>query len=762
MSQWGLWRKWSVLAAAALVLLVLLGGCTEKEEEKRTGRYAENEIELPGRGYTNMYPFEDGSYALTGVEVPVLVGDEQGQMKEISGLWRKNVSMSKELGSAAAPDGSTILTYFPLMSDADYEAMEESGESRYRYLYVDKNGTRHSIEPSGEGFRAENGDSLELIRFSNAEDAYAVEEERNSVFHMNPQTGELKFLFAAGQKVTEFCFLKDRLIALDQEKAWIYDLEKGELLPENQTLNDFVKSHQVEGKSILLCADESGEDTILYLGCRTGLYRYVWDSTVIEQIADGQLLTFGNSYYEPQALQYLGDGKFRAFFSKDRLVELYYDETLPAQPEKELSVYSLQEDSRIRYAAQLFQKQNPQVLVKYETGMSGDNAMDTEDALKNLNTRLLAGEVPDVMVLDGMDVEQYAKKGVLKKLDEELNPYLEENKLFSNIVDGMRMTEEEKVYAIPLMVMLPGWLGDRECLEGEQNLEELVVSMEKMREKYPDQALLGVKDAKELLQILICTSLPAWTKEDGSLEEEKIEEFYEAAKRIWELNDQGMTQQDWEIFRESCQSRSQRALMALSWNYRNSSSDVCVWSQLGVIQCIGHDLCAVHLAILRDEQRAELLGTEPEGIWFGPYQGQAQNVFWTQTITGICEKAKEPELAGEFLNLLLSDEVMEKWWLNNDTGIPISRTAFERCLDIENNDWNAYMGFMNNSDAQWPNEEEQEVFRQMMEDAAVFYQPGSALEEIAMEVGNQVCSGALTPAQGASEVMKRMAIAMEE
>lgn len=195
-----------------------------------------------------------------------------------------------------------------------------------------------------------------------------------------------------------------------------------------------------------------GNTQVLYIACRTGLYRYIWGGSVIEQIADGQMTALGDTQRSPRALQVLDNGEFRVMFSGNYMVEMYYDETLPARPSKELTVYSLEEIGWIRYAGQLFQKEHPDVLVRYETGMDGDNAVGREDALKNLNTRLLAGDVPDVIVMDQMDIEQYADKGVLRELDGILQPYLDEGILYRNIVEGMRMTEKNKIYSVPMMV----------------------------------------------------------------------------------------------------------------------------------------------------------------------------------------------------------------------------------------------------------------------------------------------------------------------
>ncbi len=55
----------------------------------------------------------------------------------------------------------------------------------------------------------------------------------------------------------------------------------------------------------------------------------------------------------------------------------------------------------IRQAISLYQMKNPEIYVEYEVGLEG-NAATREDVIKNLNTRMMAGEGPDVLILDNM------------------------------------------------------------------------------------------------------------------------------------------------------------------------------------------------------------------------------------------------------------------------------------------------------------------------------------------------------------------------
>ncbi|MDE5716911.1 MAG: extracellular solute-binding protein, partial [Lachnospiraceae bacterium] len=410
-------------------------------------------------------------------------------------------------------------------------AYAAGGDNRYLYYYVSGEGDQCPLELFGADYQK----ATNLETFSFAPDGRVYAASDSCVYRIHVESGETESLFATASQVREFAFVGSTMLALDGEKAYLYDMAGEKLLSDNSVLNEFVKSHQ-SGRIVLAAertadAGQEGGSEVLYLACRTGLYRYVWGGSVIEQIADGQMTALGDSQYNPYALQILEDGQFRVYFSGNYMVEMYYDETLPMKPSKELTVYSLEENGRIRYAGRLFQKEHPDVLVRYETGMDGDSAVSKEDALKNLNTRILAGDVPDVMILDDMDMEQYADKGMLRELDDFLAPYREEDILYGNIVDGMRMTEKNRVYGVPMTVELPLYYGEKKYVEDMQGLEGIVAGAEAARKEHEDGPLIDTPYQSNLFDLLIPLCLPAWTNGDGSLNTGSLEEFYQKAER---------------------------------------------------------------------------------------------------------------------------------------------------------------------------------------------------------------------------------------
>ena len=514
------------------VMCAAFSGCGgSQEEEIPMGRYADREVKLPPGTFDYMHPCPDGSYYLYGLDTELTYVDAQGGSKAKDRGWEKNANIHVKYEVGVADNGAAVFAYAPrFWNDEELEARWLSGDICYLYFYVDEKGEKHALEPHGEGYQK--GTNLNTFAFSPEGELYAASD--HAVYRVNVETGEVESLFATEKQVKSMVFTGDVMLAADDGKAYFYDRAEGKLLDGNGALDVFLSSHSTGG--LVMALGDRENEQILYMGCRTGLYRYIWGGSVIEQIADGQMTALGDTQRSPRALQVLDNGAFRVMFSGNYMVEMYYDETLPARPAKELTVYSLEENGWIRYAGQLFQKEHPDVLVRYETGMDGDNAVSREDALRNLNTRLLAGDVPDVIVMDQMDIEQYADKGVLRELDGILQPYLDDGILYQNIVEGMRMTEKNKIYSVPMMVYLPLWLGEKMYLDGEDSLEDIVAGMEKARQKHPEGAILYTLYPKDVLLQTMPVCLPAWTGEDGSLDVEKLTAYYQAVRRMWEID----------------------------------------------------------------------------------------------------------------------------------------------------------------------------------------------------------------------------------
>ena len=134
----------------------------------------------------------------------------------------------------------------------------------------------------------------------------------------------------------------------------------------------------------------------------------------MEQLADASMTSLSGGELTLLGLAVMDDENIFVAANDgegDKLFHYTYDKKAAAVPEKELSVYALDDSGFLRQAVKQFQKNNPDIHVKLEFGLSGKDGVTLEDALSALNTNILAKKGPDVLILDGMPVDSYISKG---------------------------------------------------------------------------------------------------------------------------------------------------------------------------------------------------------------------------------------------------------------------------------------------------------------------------------------------------------------
>ena len=120
----------------------------------------------------------------------------------------------------------------------------------------------------------------------------------------------------------------------------------------------------------------------------------------------------------------------------------------PEQNTVSFTIYSLTKNTAVTQTAMLYQQEHPELKVELRTGMEEEAALTRTDAIKQLNTELLSGSGPDLIVMDGLSVEKYTDMGLLLPVD--LN--MSEDAYFTNIAETYR--KDGKLYAVPTDFLL--------------------------------------------------------------------------------------------------------------------------------------------------------------------------------------------------------------------------------------------------------------------------------------------------------------------
>mgnify|MGYP001122931723 FL=1 len=156
-----------------------------------------------------------------------------------------------------------------------------------------------------------------------------------------------------------------------------------------------------------------------------------------------------------------------------------YDPNVPTVPDKQLKIYSLMESNAVRQAVSMFQKAHQDVYIRYEIGMSGDDGVTREDAVRNLNTKIMSGEGPDILMLGGLPRASYEEKGILADLSGITEEMSGDAALFPNIIEACR--KDGKIYALPVRIQLLLMAGEPEDVGKVKDMDSLAKLAEELR-----------------------------------------------------------------------------------------------------------------------------------------------------------------------------------------------------------------------------------------------------------------------------------------
>lgn len=553
----------------------------------------------------------------------------------------------------------------------------------------------------------------------------------------------------------------------DYASLLIYDMGQKQYM-EDEILEDFVKENY-NGRNcfsgnwydMFFFLDQDG---VLYIAGDKGVYRHVVGGSVMEQIIDGNLSIFGNPSYAIEGMVALENNEFMALFTGGKIVHFVYDSDIPTVPVIQISVYSLEDNATMRQAINQYQTENPEVYVKYEVGTGEGNSITREDALKSLNTRIIAGEGPDVFVLDDMPVDSYIEKGVLRDLSPIFDNMSGEDELFGNIVDAFRT--DEGIYMMPCEVRLPAIISRKSEITGIKNLSDIADAVEKLRKNHPEGDLLKLYTEKGIMRMFSPVCEPAWMTEDGAVDQEMISEFLKQTKRIYDAQMDGIAdsvldayEDDWNVFAEE--------EFGAPWDETDTMR-----KSMDCLRFTGGMVDAVWGYISNDWAYAEIVSVSRvqgyEDCGWVPMNGQCEDVFFAKTLLGISAASKQAEAAEDFVKALFGKENQGNLY----EGLPINRAALQAEFASESGDgteerWGSlatdnYEGHMISLAIYCPNQSQVADLQAYMESVKTPYMENTVLEDAVYEEGIAYMQGRKSLDEALDSIEKKMAIYLAE
>lgn len=366
-----------------------------------------------------------------------------------------------------------------------------------------------------------------------------IQDLYSKLCRIDTQTGELMELYNGEEDGLYFFGIAgERIYACTENGMKILSTRDGSQIPEDAILNEVCQKAKGDlsgamGAYPVVMAEGMEENSLVY-GNHQGVFYHKENGSVSEQVINGELTSLGDTTMGLKQLLMWDEITYMLLacdsVGNSKLLKYVYDENASAVPEEQINIYTLKDSSILRKAVANFQNTHPNVYVKIEIGISENSGVTAEDAIKSLNTNILAGKGPDILILDGMPVNSYLEKGILADMSGILKQVEESDGIFENIKQIYE--QDGKVYALPSRFLLSVIEGSDDTVAAGESLTKLAEYAPSI--KQDGKALFYSRSL--ILETLYQADSGTWMQEDGRLDEGKIKTFLQAVKVLYDLD----------------------------------------------------------------------------------------------------------------------------------------------------------------------------------------------------------------------------------
>lgn len=326
--------------------------------------------------------------------------------------------------------------------------------------------------------------------------------------------------------------------------------------------------------------------------------------------------------------------------------------------ENVIHLYTLKDNENLWQSTKLFMEKHPEYSVVIEVGVSEEDGKTVSDAIRSLNTEIMAGNGPDIILMDGLPIEDYIEKGVLEDLSDMVESVKENGEeFFENVLSSYE--KGEKVYAIPSRFSVPIIIGK----EGAVTPEEVKTLSGTLKTRTEEQIKGITRNATKSIPLLLLTFWNDIISEESVVDQEALSTFLEEARMLFDAS---------EIDLELPYYQEVPPFQEMIDTYPNYSGDA------GVTMAFQKDILSVDEMDM-GQTLAQLESVSANSPVFYDYlNSESGKKFIPKWIFGITASSEKKEAAKAFLSYFLSSENMDQY----DWTLSVNKTSFRKTLPI--------------------------------------------------------------------------------
>ena len=409
----------------------------------------------------------------------------------------------------------------------------------------------------------------------------------------------------------------------------------------------------------------------------TGIYRRVLGGGLTEQVVDGNgtALSLTRNYISD--ITALPDGSYLVLLTEGMRSLIYrysFDPTVSA-PTETLNVWSLNEDATVRAAIQSFAQSHPEYSVEYEVALNSGGSLTSDDALRTLNTELLAGDGPDVLILDGADLDAFADSGLLADLSGAVDTGALLDFVAEDYVQG-----DGSIPMLPARFSIPIMVGRAGTLDGVSTLDD-VLALVQQHAPRPAEAswapleeneryALGFSNIYSVAEFAVQTSQPMLLQ-NNALDEAVLRQLLTFVAGVGSAYGMADYPSNADL---SSTGISWGGLDYLSWSssmseYIQAERAVYGWCDL---------LTPAYLAATSPADDATDSGSFSGSGQVILQPGLCQGVYKPSCFVAVNAASAQPDAAMDFAAVLFGDNVQNEFQRD---GLPVTETGIQAYLD---------------------------------------------------------------------------------
>ncbi len=591
-------------------------------------------------------------------KVVMLASDSNNKLKyfisENNGeSWKeKNLDtlndINNEINDAViSKDNNIVITY--KNKEGKYKTSILYPDDKLEELNIDHSSTKGDVP-------------YNLIKFASNGDILLYDGDKNiKQIGLKDKTVKNNFNFEYTGLTTT---VENKIVNYNKDYIEYYSLDSGKKI-------DSVKN-KMDIKSIY--SDDIYDNSLFFINS-VGVNKYKIQNKNNEVIIDASKTSFGNSNLSPLYFSQVGESEYLCVFMEQGktgfkyYLKKYSLSNLEVTNDDSIRVYSLYENSLMKQIISKYNLENPNININYEFGLSEEESDKEVDEIKRLNTELMAGKGPDILVLDGLPYTSYMEKGILENMDDIIDEYINENSLFNNII---QYYNNSGYYTLPLRFNLPIIVG-----KNIENVSDLTTLTEAVKSLYEEKctSILDIYSPTELIKALYYTNSINWLDDNNSINTQEIKSFLENCKEIYEILEKTKSKNNYEYHIKN-QKYYESINMYEKIKYLNREVSP-------VILLFGDSGSKIDIGSMRNFSELGLIITicdEFKNYSYRTWNSEEKGMFIPNTLVGINSKSNNKEQSKSFLKLLFNNEYQN---IDSTLGLPLNKEVFSNNLNFE-------------------------------------------------------------------------------